>query len=321
MKKVLIVGGSYFIGRKIVDVMLDNGYDVSTLNRGTKPCHNNKIHHIICDRNNAQQMRAALSDKIFDIVVDVSGLNQSQSSILYESLAPDTISKFVFISSSAVYDIDHITSPFKETDRICENTLWTFYGKDKIEAEQNYIEKFKNEKTNLIFLRPPYVYGENNYAQRESFIFEHIFNNKPVLIPASNCKLQFIYTLDLANIIISLIENSDNSKVSVYNVGNKNTVNAREWVECCAYALKKSAEIIPYDHQRSGRNVRDFFPFFDYDNVLDVSKINKIYTAETPFEYGLNKSYEWYLANKNSIIFKDTVTKNEQAILRELGRL
>lgn len=37
-EKVLILGGSYFVGRKIAIVLSENGYTVSVLNRDTKPC-------------------------------------------------------------------------------------------------------------------------------------------------------------------------------------------------------------------------------------------------------------------------------------------
>lgn len=49
MKKVLVMGGSYFIGKKIVEV-LKNNYEVTVLNRGTKE-EISGINHIKCDRN------------------------------------------------------------------------------------------------------------------------------------------------------------------------------------------------------------------------------------------------------------------------------
>ena len=163
-------------------------------------------------------------------------------------------------------------------------------------------------------LRPPYVYGEDNYAQRESFIFEHICNDKPVLIPKSNTKLQFIYTTDLAKIILELI-NKPLENINIYNVGNKEAVTAREWVEACSKAVGKPVNVIEYDYKLEGRGARDFFPFADYDNVLDVSKINKIYCEETDFIEGLKVAYKWYLDNKDNIVFKENVSENEKIIL------
>jgi len=70
---------------------------------------------------------------------------------------------------------------------------------------------------------------------------------------------------------------------------------------------------------KDGRNVRDFYPFFDYDNVLDVSKINKIICKETNFEEGLTKCFAWFLKNRESISFKENVDKNLYEIIAELS--
>lgn len=320
-KQVLVMGGSYFIGRKIVGRLLDNNYSVYILNRGTKENVDKRIINLKCDRNDTEQMNTILSKCLFDVVIDVSALNELQVEILYNSLNKESLKQFVFISSSAVYDVKNFSIPYSEETPLKENKYWTSYGINKIEAEDFLIEKFMNTKTDLIILRPPYVYGENNYAQRESFIFEHICNNKPIIIPNNgNTKLQFIYTTDLANIILNLL-NTNLDTISIFNVGNKKPITIKEWIECCAKVVGKEAKIIEYDYRNNNRKERDFFPFFNYDNVLDVSKINELYNSETNFKIGLNNAFEWYCNNVDSIFFKENVTENEQDIIRELNSL
>lgn len=317
MKKVLVMGGTYFIGKKIVDVLVGMNYDVSVLNRGSKRIWNEKIRQIICDRNNEDEMRAALLNLSFDVIIDVCGVNKMQVEILYKTIDISRLSHFVFISSSAVYCVDHLTIPFAETDMLGEN-IWGDYGTNKIESEEYLRTVFENSNVKLIMLRPPYVYGENNYAQRESFIFEHICKDKPILIPNTNPKLQFIYTTDLANIIVTLLNRTMDSSVSIYNVGNIKPVTAKEWVFACGEAVGKTPKIIVYDYKRDDRFVRDFFPFFDYDNILDVSKIKSIYPNETAFSFGLQETYKWYLAEQDTLRFKENIAKNEDQILEKL---
>ncbi|WP_090040817.1 hypothetical protein [Clostridium frigidicarnis] len=60
---------------------------------------------------------------------------------------------------------------------------------------------------------------------------------------------------------------------------------------------------------------------YNYDNVLYVSKINKLYNIETDFEIGLKKAFEWYGSNADSIVFKENIIQNEEQILRELNYL
>ena len=311
MEKVLIMGGSYFIGKKIAEVMRGAGYEVFTLNRGTKPT---SPANIVCDRNDVGKMCEALACRSFSYIIDVSGTTAAQAKILCSAIDKNSVKKFVFISSSAVYDVENLAAPFHENDRLSENKYWTLYGADKIDAEKYYTDFFSETGTELVILRPPYVYGEDNYAQRESFVFEHLYHGKPIILPSSNPKLQFIYTADLAKIILRLLE-AKLSKLSIFNIGNKSEVTAAEWVSACAEAAGKKADIVMLDHVSAGRNVRDFFPFFDYDNVLDVAEIRKIYDEETEFYVGLQAAYRWFLENRDGIVFKENVTENEKEIL------
>lgn len=316
--KVLILGGSYFVGRKLVEFLAGRGYAVTVLNRGTKPLFVEGVQQICCDRNDGEGMKAVLAGKEFDFVIDVSWQDVSWVEKLCGALDFDTVKKLVFISSSAVYDVEHLQIPFKETDALAENKYWTFYGKGKIDAETYYSEFLKDKKTELVMLRPPYIYGEYNYAQRESLIFRQLMKDKPVVIPASNPKLQFIYTEDLAAIVDVLLQ-TETGKQSVFNVGNQAAVTSREWVEACGKAAGKVPEILEVDYAGLGRDVRDFYPFFDYDNVLDVSEISRVIEKETRFEEGLTKSYDWFVKNRDNITFKANVDKNLYEMIAELS--
>lgn len=168
----------------------------------------------------------------------------------------------------------------------------------------------------MTILRPPYMYGEYNYVQRESFIFHHLTQNQPILIPASDNRIQFCYTGDLAKIITGLLERSEPG-VHIYNVGDRQGVAFSEWIECCARVCGRPARIIPVHGDQW--QAKDYFPFRDYDNVLDVRRIHEIFDTDTPFETGLAKAYQWYCENRNEIQFKPKLTANEKQILSELG--
>ena len=208
-------------------------------------------------------------------------------------------------------------TPFSEDTPLGRNKYWGDYGTNKIEAEEFFEKFFSKTNCDLIILRPLYVYGEYNYAQRESFIFEHLENNRLIIIPnKGELRLQFIYSTDLANIIVKLIE-SNTEEVCIFNVGNKEGVTIKEWINYCERVVGKKGKVIEYDYKSKNRSERDFFPFFDYDNVLNVNRIKKIYSIETDFEKGLKNAYEWYCDNKKSIVFKEEVRRNEIEIVKE----
>lgn len=312
MKRVLIAGGSYFIGKEITNELVKNGYEVTLLNRGNNKV--NDVTQLVCDRNQKEEMEAVLEGKKFDFFVDVSGLNKLQAEIICNAIDTTELKKTLFISSSAVYDVEHIKARFREDDRMKANKFWGSYGTDKIEAERTFRTHMEKKKIPLTIVRPPYVYGENNYVQRESFIFEHIMMHRSVLLPNTNKKLQFIYAKDLAVIVRKLLEMSS-EKTEIYNVGNSEYVTAKEWVQMCAEATGKKVELVTIDYKNMNKNVRDFFPFHDYDNVLNVDKIKTICPEETDFLVGLKNTYEWFLKEREQIHWKDEVRKNESDIL------
>jgi nucleoside-diphosphate-sugar epimerase len=126
-----------------------------------------------------------------------------------------------------------------------------------------------------------------------------------------------LFTTDLANIIAALM-NSKLPKLSIFNVGNLNSMTAEQWVQCCAEAAGTVPRTIMYDYAVDGRTIRDFFPFPDYENILNVGKIKSIYNLETDIKDGLHNAYKWYLENRDNILFKENVTRNEAEILHTL---
>lgn len=315
MRNVLILGGSYFIGRRITEQCLKEGWAVTLLNRGSRPWTGEPVTQLICDRDDAAAMKQALKGKAFEAVIDVSGLNRKQIEIVCGSL-DCPVPHWVFISSSAVYDVDRCALPIAETEPLGENPYWGQYGTDKIAAEAALISSCTKRGIALTILRPPYMYGEYNYVQRESFIFHHLTQNQPILIPASDNRVQFCYTGDLASVITTLLALPAQG-IEIYNVGDKQGVSFSEWIQHCANVCGIQANIIPV-HDAKWK-AKDYFPFRDYDNVLDVSKIHQIVMEDTLFETGLAKAYQWYCENQHEILFKPKLTANEKQILSELG--
>jgi len=310
MKKVLILGGSYFIGKAIVEALLGSqkDYEIYTLNRGSRKNEDKRITNIICDREDLDEMKKCLSEHEFNYIIDVSGLNVNQ------------LEKYIFISSSAVYDVENYKIPFKESFMLGKNKYWGDYGTNKIECEEFLEDKYNYSNVQLIILRPPYVYGENNYAAREGFIFHHIINDRPILIPNDGeTKIQFIYSKDLGNLVEGFLEtNQDN--LSIYNVGNSEAVTFNTWIELCEKAAGKKAIKYHFYYEEKGYNERDFFSFFNYDNVLDVKKVHSIFKEETSMEEGLKKCYQWYLHNESTVMMKKHVAEKEEEIYKLLGK-
>ena len=303
MKRVLVMGGSYFIGKHVVD-RLKNTFHVTVFNRGTRPFNDEKIIELYGDRNHLESIQQQLHGRHFDYVIDVSGLTLDHAKILVDALDCPNIKKFVYISSSAVYTTNQASIPYKEDDSLGGNSPFQRYADDKIAAEKFLQSIF--EPSTLTIFRPPYVYGEDNYILREKLIFYLLDNNLPIFYPKENNLLQFIYVKDLAEAIFQVLNN--HIPASIYNLGDP-PIYVKEWLELCARVSKKKPLLVPVEAEKHQLNVVDFFPFFAMNIVLSTKKIDTFLKSLTPLEVGLKRAYKDYQNYRHAIVLPTRTTQ------------
>ena len=311
--KYLVFGGTRFVSWYIVKKLYESGNEVITINRGNcKGLHGNNITEIYADRHNFNELKSALDEVEVDYVIDVSGYTLNDIKYSFEAIMNKDIKGYIFISSSAVYQESEIL-PIKEDFPVGENRNWGNYGTDKLEAEKYLTNKQQNSKFPIIILRPPYIYGEGNNVYREAFIFDRLKEGKPIIIPYNGkCLVQFIHIDDLYQTIIQLLKK--NVKGNIFNVGNCDSITLKGWVQKCMLAFGKSTEIIEFDYLTNNFNSRDFFPLYDYQYYLDVTKISEIFKPVITLEDGLQKSLKWYNQNQDLVMKRDHYSVNSDNI-------
>lgn len=315
MNRVLVVGGSYFVGKYIVENLVKDGFKVTTLNRGTKgKIFGDEVEYIFCDRNNSNEMEEKLSGRTFDYVIDTSILNNHHAEIIYECLNKDSIKKYFFISSSAVYSPSN-ELPINEEGIKGANEYWQEYGIDKYEAERFFLEQFKKSKFPVVILRPPYIYGEGNYIYRESFFFERVLNNQQIIVPNyGETLVQFIHIEDLYKCILELCRYSEVNG-QAFNIGNIRGITFKGFIELCMNVAGRNTEIKQFDYKKTDYKCRDFFPFHDYQYMLDTRKLEKYFVPKVSMIEGLKRSFEWYKSNQDKVKRKDKYEINSKNIL------
>jgi len=222
--KILILGGKRFLGIALVEAMLKAGHTPTLFNRGkTNPELFPNIKTLIGDR---EKDLSALKRRKWDAVIDTSGFLPR---VVRESakMLSNKCGTYVFISTVSVYknfrnpDIQENYPLAELEDPTDENPTGPAYGPLKALCEYEIQQNFKGK---LIVVRPGLIVGPNDPTDRFTYWPWRVAQGGEVLTPGPpSADLQFIDVRDLADFILTLIENNASG---VFNaVGPRNPAN------------------------------------------------------------------------------------------------
>lgn len=139
-------------------------------------------------------------------------------------------------------------------------------------------------------LRPPYLYGPMNNVYREAFVFDCASLGRKFYLPGDGSqRLQFFHIRDLCRFAEVLLLKRPGRHI--FNVGNRDAVSVREWAELCYRVLGKEPEFVDV---RGDVERRNYFCFYDYEYMLDVTEQYLLMDSVTDPEEGLREAWEWY---------------------------
>lgn len=290
MQKILITGGTTFVSKFTSQYFADRDYDVYVINRNSRE-QNKHVNLINCNR---LKLGNKLKGIHFDAVLDITAYTRDHVKSLMDAL--DSFDDYIFISSSAVYPETN-PQPFTEEQKCGKNSVWGDYGLNKLAAEE-YL--FKNVP-NAYILRPPYFYGIYENLYRELFVFDCAIKNRKFYIPGNgDMKLQFFNVKDLCRFIEILLKKHPENKI--FNLGNQKTITIKDWVKLCYSAAGKIPEFVNVNEEINQRN---YFCFYNYEYVLDVTKQCELMPDTVPLDKGLAEEFEWYKNNQGSVSRKN----------------
>ena len=283
---ILVTGGTIFVSRYTARYFVQKGHNVFVLNRNRSP-QEDGVTLIEADRNS---LGDCLKPYHFDAVLDITSYTRNDMENLHRALG--AFDDFIFISSSAVYP-ETLPQPFNEEQPCGTNSYWGDYGTNKIEAEA-YLHEHISQ---AYIIRPPYLCGCMNNLYREAFVFDCAENDRTFYIPNDGTmQLQFFDIEDLCRFMEVLLEKKPHERV--FNIGNAKTVNVCEWVILCYEVLGKTPKI---RYVSKDIPQRSYFPFLDYEYVLDVSRQSKLLSDTKPLICSLRESYDWYKEHRELV--------------------
>jgi 2'-hydroxyisoflavone reductase len=206
--RILMMGGTAFVGRHIGQAAIDAGHDVTLYHRGrTGAGLFPGATHVLGDRNSSRDL-AALGGGEWDATVDVNGYVPGQVRAL-AGVLDGRGGHQLFISTASVYRTP-VAPGFREDAPVHEPVDAEFtmeaYGGLKVACEQAVMELHGPGST---VIRPTYVIGPHDHSGRFSWWVNRIAGGGEILAPGDAADpIQVIDARDMASWVVSLLANS-----------------------------------------------------------------------------------------------------------------
>ncbi len=305
-RKVLVIGGTLFIGRLLVSELLKAGHEVWVLHR--KPEHDlgKRVGNLVADRNDIDAVRRILAEHKFEVVFDnvydwERGTTAAHVEAAARAAAHPGLHRYVFMSSVAAYGdgLNH-----HEGDALAPDEHPDPYVRNKAMSERALFRLHQRNGIPVVTLRPPFVYGPGNPFYREAFFWDRLRDNRPLILPGDGRRLmQFVYVKDLVWACLRVLE-VPGAAGHAFNIANPRPITQAELIAALSEAAGKKATVvrIPREkiYQAGGRVMSPpyyFGAYFDLPPItMLITKAQRVLGFKpTPFDEGLRETYRWYV--------------------------
>ena len=262
---ILITGGAGFIGSELGKFLLKEGHNVKILDNLEYGYRDNFEDNEQLAKNFIQ---ADIREKDFgkyldgiDIVYHFAGIsalpeceshpdkafdvNTTGVANVLNAIRRSNVKRFIFASTSAVYENNPSHEVHKETDIVSPNLV---YATTKYCAEQVCKSFAQNYGMDIVICRFFNVFGPHQDFKRKyppftSFLIREVLaNRRPTIFNTEDCKRDYIYVYDLMQYLHRMAKADKRYEAEIFNLATGNAYSAMEIAETIYSALNKPLE-------------------------------------------------------------------------------
>ena len=273
--KILVMGGTRFVGKPLVEQLQAQGHALTLFTRGNKPAPDG-VEHLVGDRTDPAALEQ-LQGRPFDVIVDSSGRTLDDSCAVVERTGPPS-HRFVYVSSAGVY---------------ADSELWPLSEESPTDPQSRHAGKLHTEawlrQQGIPFtsFRPTYIVGPGNYNPVESWFFDRIVHGRPVPLPGDGSMItQIGHVNDLATAMARCID-VEAAANRIYNCTSVQGITVRGLVAAAARAAGRdpvSVEISSFDPAGLDKKARKAFPLRLAHFLTDVTRVRRELAWEPQFD-------------------------------------
>lgn len=198
--KVLVLGGTRFFGRRLVELLIEKGADVTIGTRGrTADPFGIQVNRLELDRFNLDSLKATAGRGEWDIVYDQIGYSPDDAKNACE-VFKDRVGHYVFTSSQSVYKMSETIldeaefDPYSYPARTGDRNQFS-YDEGKRLAEAFFYQKSPFPVTSIRF---PIVLGVDDYTERLLFHVRKVKEGQEIGLSNWKSSISFISSAEAA---------------------------------------------------------------------------------------------------------------------------
>ncbi len=313
--RLLLIGGTRFIGPPLVRQLVELGHDVTVLHRGeTEAALPTSVRHLHGARHRLDELASDIARLAPEVVVDIAPLTEADAGAAVEAFR-GVARRLVALSSMDVYRARgrfHGSEPGSPEavplteDALLRERLYPYRGEGRglDDYDKILVERVAMAQPDLpgTILRLPMVYGPGDYQHRLFLELKRMDDGRPAILLAEDVarwRWTRGYVEDVAR-AVALAATDERAVGRTYNVGEPEALTYAAWVEALGRAAGWQGRVVALPRERLPAHLAP--PGGDYaqDLVADTTRIREelSYAERLPRDDALRRAIEWERANR-----------------------
>jgi nucleoside-diphosphate-sugar epimerase len=302
--RVLIIGGTQFIGRHAVERLVQHGHDVTILHRHDRHDLGPHVHNVKADRGDVTAVAGIIANGRFDAVCDFvydwgKGTTAAQVAGAARSCGKE-LQRYLFISSIAAYGpgLNH-----REDEPLVPDDYPNPYAANKAASERALFRIKEDSAFPVTTFRPPFVHGPRQPFYREQFFWDRLLDGRPIILPdGGDSPIQWVFVSDLADACVHALEVPD-AAGHAFNLAHIESLTQRSFIELLGRIAGVTPRLVSLPraaiHAAGGHPFAGNLYFGEFlDIPVHTSVVEKaariLGVSPTPIERAFSEGFAWY---------------------------
>lgn len=293
--KVLIIGGTRFIGRHLVARLQEQGHQITIFNRGQTavPVWFDGVTLLQGDRKRTEDLqRAAIGE--YDVVVDTVIYTPEEASQAV-NLFRGRVGHYIMISTGNVYKLDRLPAPHREGDELEDDPQFS-YGFNKRQAEDVLFDAYQEHGFPAVALRMPSIYGPWDYQAREWYFIKRLLDGRTrFLLPDAGLGVfHREYAGNIADQLLCLMS-TPASRGEAYNAGHRHFQTCTQLLQMAAQLSGQEVEIYTIPRGNMPWSIALCPSLVYYQSTEKLVRLG--YRERVDLQAGWEQTYRYYREN------------------------